>query len=110
MSANLVKSIADPEQFSGFLLSDPAALHVVMCFAEWDAPSQPGGQMDLVLGKLAEVHSTSCHFARVNAEDCGDLAEQLAIEAVPTFLFYKVRCHWISLFLSPFGSSFPVAQ
>lgn len=84
-----VKLLATGEDFSGWLLTDAAALHVVFCFAEWDAPSQPGGQMDVVVAKLAELHA-GCHFARLNAEDCGDLSEQLAIEAVPTFLFYKV--------------------
>jgi len=28
---------------------------------------------------------------QLNAEEAGDVAEQLNIEAVPTFLFFKVR-------------------
>jgi len=61
-----VKLLASADAHTGWLLSAPDALHVLMLFAAWDAPSQPGGAMDAVLATLAGVHP-AVHFAKVSA-------------------------------------------
>ena len=60
--------LASLDAHAGWLLTAPDALHVLMLFAAWDAPSQPGGAMDAVLASLAAVHP-GVQFARVRR--CG---------------------------------------
>lgn len=62
-SASPIKNV---DAYQGWLLTSPDALHVVMFYADWDAPSQPGGAMDAVLAKLAEVHA-GVQFAKARA-------------------------------------------
>lgn len=56
-AASAVKALESLDAYQGWLLTSPDALHVAMFYADWDAPSQPGGPMDTVLAKLAEVHA-----------------------------------------------------
>jgi thioredoxin-like negative regulator of GroEL len=73
---------------NAWLLTDILSLHVLFIFADFHAPSKPGGQMDKVVQALAKVHP-SVKFAKLNAETSSDIAEQFEVSAVPTFCFFK---------------------
>lgn len=89
-SESSVALLADESSLAAWLLTDAAALHVLFVFAEFHAPSKPGGQMDTVVNTLGSIHPT-VKFAKLDAEGASDVAEQFDISAVPTFLFFKVR-------------------
>ena len=54
--AATVLSITSADAFDAFLLKAAASLHVVFFYADFHAPSLPGGQLDGVVCKLAELH------------------------------------------------------
>lgn len=61
---NLSPAITTLADYNGFVLTDVNSLHVLYFWAQWDAPSQPGGAMDTLLSKLAELHP-GVRFGRV---------------------------------------------
>ena len=63
-----VHDVASLDAFNGFVLTAPEALHVVFLWASFHEPSKPGGQMDTVVNKLAEVFP-AVHFAKVSGGD-----------------------------------------
>ena len=73
-----------------WLCSSPDALHVLFCHATWEEASRAGGQMDTVVSTLASLHEAVL-FAKADADVAVDVLDQFAVEAVPSFLFLKVR-------------------
>ena len=88
MDSTAVKPIQDEASLNAWLLTDAAALHVLFLYADFHAPSRPGGQMDTVVNTLASIHQT-VKFGKMDAEAVADVSEQFDINAVPTFLFFK---------------------
>eukprot|EP00611_Tribonema_gayanum_P016750 TRINITY_DN29157_c0_g1_i1.p2 TRINITY_DN29157_c0_g1~~TRINITY_DN29157_c0_g1_i1.p2 ORF type:complete len:246 (-),score=60.32 TRINITY_DN29157_c0_g1_i1:372-1109(-) len=67
-----------------------AAKTGVFFWAAWHEPSKPGGQMDTVWNKLAELHGpTGVRFARVEAEAVPTISERFGISVVPTFVLVE---------------------
>ena len=85
-----IESIASISSLQEWLCTFPDALHVLFCFASWDAPSRAGGQMDVVVSALASLHGGAC-FGKVDADAAGEVLDQFAVESVPTFVFLKVH-------------------
>lgn len=110
-----VITIATPDALDAFLLKGCASLNVVFFYADFHTPSLPGGQLDGVVSKLAELHpgvrfgkvsaptteraincarphSSPRHkLAQVDAEALADVADQFDVSVVPTFVLIKVR-------------------
>lgn len=72
------------------MLQDEAKLHIAFFFANFHEPSRPDGQMDQVVTKLAEVHPNVL-FAKIDAEEVSDAAEQFDVAVVPSMVFLKDR-------------------
>lgn len=70
-----LKDVGSLDALQGYLLTSPDALHVLFVYADWDAPSQPGGQMHTVTEKLAELHP-GVHFAKVRPRHFAERRQQ----------------------------------
>jgi Grx4 family monothiol glutaredoxin len=88
VAAKPLKALASLTDFDAWVLTASEALHVLLCGAAWDEASQPGGAMDALLGALAAAHPAA-HFARVDCEEVGEVAEQFSLTMVPTFLLLR---------------------
>jgi len=113
-----VSSIASMDDFLGWVLTDVPAVHVAFAYAAWHEPCRPGGAMDTLVNKLAELQPTvkfgkvstsskgqptsTCDFRgasptrllapapQVDAEEVADVGEALDVAAVPTFYIFRV--------------------
>lgn len=54
-------------------------------WAEWCAPCR---LLSPIIDKLAEKYSDKVIFAKVNVDECPDLAEELGIMAIPTLVLF----------------------
>jgi hypothetical protein len=73
---------------NAWLLTSPLALHVLFIYADFHAPSKPGGQMDVVVQTLAKVHPTVM-FCKLNAETCGTVSELYEVRFFSPILFRR---------------------
>ena len=87
-SKSPVVLLGDEAGLNAYLLTDIPSLHVLFLYADFHAPSRPGGQMDTVVNTLASIHPT-VKFGKMDAEAVPEVSEQFEINAVPTFLFFK---------------------
>jgi thioredoxin-like negative regulator of GroEL len=76
--------------FDAFALTAPNALHALFFWAAWDESSAPGGAHDKLFSSLAALHP-GAHFARVEAEEVPDVAEQFDVAVVPTLVLVRAR-------------------
>jgi hypothetical protein len=89
-----VTSLTSGDELSAWLLAQPSALHVLFCFAPWHAPSAPGGVMHAAFAALAAARGAGAGgalFASADADAAPEIAEELALEAVPSFYFFRAR-------------------
>jgi hypothetical protein len=63
---NNVVDVTDADGLTAWLVTEPQAAHVVFFHADFDEASKPGGQMDVVIDKLAQLHS-GVKFAKVRS-------------------------------------------
>ncbi len=85
-SSEPIRVIATETDLNAWLLTDIPALHVLFVYADFHAPSKPGGQMDIVVQALAKIHPT-VKFCKLNAEESSDIAEQFDVR--PGFFFQR---------------------
>ncbi|CAM9236517.1 unnamed protein product [Chrysoparadoxa australica] len=66
-------------------LSGSSGKACIFFYATWDAPSKPGGQMDVVFTELASLHGKEMKFIKVEAEALPDVSKRYNVAVVPTF-------------------------
>jgi hypothetical protein len=84
MAADKILSIENGEGLAQFLLTEKEALHCLFFCAQWDEASKPGGPLDAVLARLAEVHP-GVLFGKVRARSaraCGARTQTRPFESV----------------------------
>ena len=59
---------------------------VVDFWAEWCGPCKMLGP---ILDELAEEKGESCKIAKVNIDDCRDLAVEFGVKSIPMLLFFN---------------------
>ena len=59
---------------------------VVDFWAEWCGPCKMLGP---ILDELAEEKGDSCKIAKVNIDDCRDLAVEYGVKSIPMLLFFN---------------------
>eukprot|EP01101_Sappina_pedata_P004477 TRINITY_DN1915_c0_g1_i2.p4 TRINITY_DN1915_c0_g1~~TRINITY_DN1915_c0_g1_i2.p4 ORF type:complete len:106 (-),score=33.76 TRINITY_DN1915_c0_g1_i2:571-849(-) len=90
-----MQDITSVSQFSSLLESAAASSLVVAHFwADWSKPCLSLNQ--LLTALAAQTTDNSVIFAKIEAEAVPELSEKLAISAVPSFIFFKVKTEQIS--------------
>ena len=59
---------------------------VVDFWAEWCGPCK---MLSPILDELAEEKGDSCKIAKVNIDDCRDLAVEYGVKSIPMLLFFN---------------------
>jgi hypothetical protein len=72
---NVTPIITTMADFNAFVLTDAPALHVLFFWAAWDEPSKPGGALDSLITKLAELHP-AVRFGKVSGGEHAPLARK----------------------------------
>ena len=81
---SLVLDITDANFDSEVLQSEKPVL--VDFWAEWCGPCKMLGP---ILDELAEEKGDSCKIAKVNIDDCRDLAVEYGVKSIPMLLFFN---------------------
>jgi hypothetical protein len=84
-SSTSITSITSIDDFSAWLLTSPAALHVVWAYAEWHEPCKTGGAIDIMFQKLSEAFAAAS-FAKVRNI------------WLPNVIPYRWHSSWLALF------------
>ena len=69
--------------------SAPRPLAVVFFWADFHPPSKKGGQMDTVFAHLATQHALEAAFIKADVDVVADVAEEMGVTMVPTFVFLR---------------------
>jgi thioredoxin 1 len=81
-----VTNIRSKKSYQDNILSAPANQLVVLdCFAVWCGPCKV---IAPVVAKYSEEY-TQAAFYKVDVDEVSDVAQELGIRAMPTFLFFK---------------------
>ena len=81
---SLVLDITDANFDSEVLQSEKPVL--VDFWAEWCGPCK---MLSPILDELAEEKGDSCKIAKVNIDDCRDLAVEYGVKSIPMLLFFN---------------------
>ena len=79
-----INQITDENFNDEVLLCDKPVL--VDFWAEWCGPCKMLGP---ILDELAEEKGDSCKIAKVNIDDCRDLAVEYGVKSIPMLLFFN---------------------
>ncbi|KAE8378765.1 thioredoxin [Aspergillus bertholletiae] len=80
-----VIDIKSAAEFKEKVLSENAGPVVVDCFAEWCGPCKA---ISPKLAALSTVH-TGAKFYKIDVDELSEVAAELGIRAMPTFIFFK---------------------
>ena len=83
MSDNIL-TVSDDSFDADVLGSDLPVL--VDFWAEWCGPCK---MLSPILDELAEEKGDSCKIAKVNIDDCRDLAVEYGVKSIPMLLFFN---------------------
>lgn len=81
-----VSNICSRKAFQSQILeADASTLVVLDCFATWCGPCKT---IAPTIAKYSEEYTTA-KFFKVDVDEASDVAQELGIRAMPTFLFFK---------------------
>lgn len=78
------KKVTD-ESFEGDVIKSSKPT-IVDFWAEWCGPCK---MLSPILDELAEEKGDSCKIAKVNIDDCRDLAVEYGVKSIPMLLFFN---------------------
>lgn len=82
----VVHEISDDSAMSEFLTRNASKLVVVDFYADWCAPCR---QIGPFVEALSGKYSGQVAFARVNVDNCRDVASHYAVNAMPSFVYIQ---------------------
>ena len=81
-----MRTISTLDDFHALVKSESPKLVVVDFFAEWCGPCK---RVAPQYAQLAEIHSKTACFVKVDVDENEETAAACGIQAMPTFQFYK---------------------
>lgn len=81
----MVKQVTSKDEFNTELANAGSKLVVVDFFATWCGPCK---RIAPAIEKMSQ-ENTNVVFLKVDVDEVGDLAAELSVSAMPTFLFFK---------------------